>query len=314
MNILASNDRRKDIVQNWIDWLPADHMWVTEFLSRDLSKYDLIMVYLTDEKWIDLVGKTKKKYPHIKMVLQIDSDWGEVAPPNYTEINGETLNILRSMDLIIDSSWFTHNYLKSKGCMSGHFISLTPEFAEFKIAPMSYWERKKLNLGASVIHAQTPCEQIKVKEFIRELKLKPMYIGSDWAKGDQTIGLNSDEYFPSYGNTEDYIKKLNTGLVGFVDDYSGVSRFTHECAILKIPVIGTRTAFLLKEYVSDDMLCNYNSISTMKNIADEIIHDESLYNEIRENTYIKAINYFKPEVARKRLITNLNSYMNINIK
>lgn len=317
MKILGTADRGILYIREWERWLNADLIDIDTVTKtpHTAEKYDLIMVWFIDKHHVDTYIPTlRKQAPKAKICILIDDDWKQTTYGG--DIWEKELEGLKFVDVIFNCNYMTHKYLKERGYNSAYEIIMTPYTADMNVVPpilLSYEERKKQNKGIAVFHGSGYNDPTNIIKIIKDVGLKPLWIGNRWSTYQKIDGLEKDEYVEWMDKSTDYLNFLNKGFIGYIDNYGGVGRFAHECAILKIPVVGTRTAFLLKEYAPNELLCDNGKIDTLYDVIIKLKEDESYYNEITTKMHEKALKYFDEEVAKRRLIENLNKYLNISL-
>lgn len=103
-----------------------------------------------------------------------------------------------------------------------------------------------------------------------------------------------------------YMETINRGLIGIEDQYVGGSRFSLECAVMKVPVVGTRWAGFL-EILAPELTVNNGDIDGMTEKAERLVSDENYYNEMREKMFGRLW-YFTPEKSKERLFNLIRKY------
>ena len=310
MRVLVASDRGVMFCNEWIKWFNARGVAYDEILyDLDiLDDYDVLLMWFINYASLNSMEIIKKAKPHIKIAMQTDDDWYDYTTNNL-DIPENYLKYLLYADLIFDCNYLTHLYLKNKGYPSAFVSVLSPKTVDVSnVKPLSYYERKKLNRGLGMIHGvKILANQSNMINFIRRIKLKPLWIGSEWVKGNQKEGLEEGEYFPPFGHDIDYINMLNQGLIGVIDNYAGVSRFCHECALLGIPTVGTRTAYTLYNY-APELTCEYGKLDILYDKTVKLISEEEYYTSVSRRIKEKAQTFFSVEESKLRLTKTIKEF------
>jgi hypothetical protein len=312
---MVTSDRGFEWTQELTRWMNADNQYLEEIIRIpiSLSNYDVVFVYCHNNYTVERLIPLREQNPHIKIIIVTDNEWQQVGcgldiPPS--ELLG-----LKCVDLIFSCSYLAHKYLIDRGFPSVYTSIMKPYFSTDTYIPplLSYEERLKEKRGVGVYHSYSIDNQTNIFNFVRKLGLKPLWRGNKIAgnMGGKIFGegLLENEFVDwtlNYGS--DYNDMLNQGLIGFVDGYSGVSRFAHECAILGVPVVGTKTAYLLNEYYPE-FSCEPGKIDTLYDITVKLINDRNFYDSVVSKAQKRASEYYKEDVSKKRFLGIIKQYL-----
>jgi hypothetical protein len=317
MKILGTADRGIQYIQEWNRWLNADLVDIDTLLSKNIAgQYDLILVWFIDKHHVDTyIPKLRRQAPDAKISILVDDDWKQTT--HGEDIWEKELEGLKYVDVIFNCNYFTHKYLKERGYNSAYEVIMTPYTADILTSsypiPKSFKERKKNSRGLAVFHSSGYNDPSNIIKTMRITGLKPTFIGNRWSTYQKMNELKNDEYFNWIDVPVEYLSFLNDGLIGLIDGYAGVGRFVQECASLRIPVVGTRTAFLQKEYAPPELCCDMGEIETLEEQITKLLTDESYYDKVGTIMHDKSLDFFNEEISKKRLKENLNKYLHVSL-
>jgi len=318
-NILIGGDhqyqtKNLEIEREWFN-APFWQINHTDFKVPDLSNYDVLRLYLFGDP--SIITKIKEKYPEIKIILSLDSEYWQVTCPwirGYSQLaTSEVLMGLQTADLVfcwnpISHLWFLQNNIKS---ILGFFTVLDFKRPLLSIQPKSYQERLKEKKVAILVHCFPFHNNPRINlEIAKILGLNPVIIGAP--QNDVLKDYPNAEFCGLVIDSQKYFEILNDCLIGLDCWYAGGNRFGIECASIGLPVIGTENALSLT-LLSPEFTCINGDISVSVKKAKLLIEDKALYNGLSIRIRERTLTYLSEEAHKKRYMEAVKQYLGIDL-
>jgi hypothetical protein len=244
-----------------------------------------------------------------------DSDWWWYVCPWLsipdTEIDKEDVKGMQDASLILTVNPLADKWLKGYN-VNAALDFLIPRIPSVVPEPKSYAERTKGKKAAIIYHSMPPYRVKTNLEAVKRVGLKPVLIGTFQNKdilmnAINEVGFEDYEIHTSFQNdSKAYMEKLNECLIAFEDWYTGGSRFSIECAVLGIPIVGSENVLSLK-IISPENTCPNGDIECLAEKALPLINNECLYTELSKKIREKALSYFSCIETRDRLVAVLRN-------
>jgi len=312
MKIALVSDTDLSFFFEWQEWFSAERIKISD--NMDLAKYDLAWVYCINTDNVSRMKLWKEHFPSVKFVMMTDSDfWWNACPwisEDANSINQETLNGLRSADLVYCINVATKKLYDSQGIKS--VLDFPMSRLPFQLPQLNYEERKNRMKAAIMCHSMPRYSPRSNVMIAQELKMKPVIFGTfqNMTILRNVSGNVEAEYYERITDITTYTNKLNECFLGLEDWYAGGSRFVIECAVLGIPVVGSENILSL-QILSPELTCPNGDVKLLVQKARTLIDNEWLYRVLSKRIQEKALSYFSPEETKKRLFETISKRLNI---
>lgn len=322
---------KADYWRGWLDYQGMNPQ------KPDLKQYDFFFVYLISPmpESARLLKIIRQEAPNSLIFTLIDGSYYFVSqeyPYGYDNkpverrlwTKSEIQNLIGDADVMVAVGEpiinFFRDYSNIKVIEENVFIPVSPlPFSTYEDPsaisfnklpkPLSFNERCKVVTIQHTTNNWLSTHLEVAKRLKKELIVLGSYDSTDMiTKWTENSGVNC-EIYPRFtariaGTT--YMELINRGIIGIEDQYIGGSRFSVECAIMKVPVVGTEWAGYLK-ILAPELITRNGDVDDMVSKAQRLLEDEKYYNEMREKIF-KRLWYFSPEKTKERLYNLIRKY------